>query len=1135
MDYVTHVFEEYTSLLTGETVQFNPSNSSFCILKTPSKEEFEELLKGYVSAKIQLTWRELLEPLNKSISKINGDRIRLFAATKSSSSNTKYMPTYIFADSYAKAMGEETSYKCHLKVESFSIEEQKRLADRIKPTSLEDAKKLLKVGSFHHNDPLGTKFIDEVIKPHDDFAKSINTLASLLNEVVADSGIKSQRYKRQHSNKTPRNTLEFLSFLHAKGYVLFPYVRKLSSDPFEFWMLHKNNVRHCEYSEFVNSNAYNFVNRIREASHATRANKRLASNAKTMIKASTFTRVEQISDEFLDRQMTLYEENYQSSFSSEDKTRNNGSTFNAYTNMCRDLFNAKHNNPTLKLKHRKYMRRTKKTIQDLADFSSYSEKMPELKLWTELLSGFCLSINDTQLQSRTTSSKYLLDWLSQLNQIPRSPLEIIRVVHINDYAEGQTLRNHLKNRYSLKVCNRNLTMYRQLFNYCHDILYKDPDNRESLSKFMNPIDVKWDRFAESSSSGTKRTPIESRIMKEIRSLIVEEDYAFPKKAFPFSYVHLTNHETGEYEHNVFCPSVANLLYFMLWIPVRKIQAQLLDSGEGDDFIYDFDKKELIKNNNKIGNEKERKEGLLQKLPSGVLGITDVLGLHITTNKTSKEGYNIPWVCDELLESLKNQYQWLRKYSPYPEPRGRDSLGKYFTEESIATDKTFYCLFRDPSQKRADDQSKSVATHIIKKAWGLLCEEAEKRINKKLPETQSKISLTKEGSPKESRYDIHTLRVSGITDLLDKGVPLGIVQQFVAGHKTYVMTLHYDNPSHEKIRAYLEAARSKDSKVSDFEFIEAEIDQIIHHFVTNQAYDNNGYTAFDTLKKNAGIVSIKLSGICPGASCEEGGLDPYKKYGVPVPVGDRGPSCPQCRFWITGPMFLLGQVVEGNQLIRKIKKKVTAIDKIRESIIDAEDNSNAQLYNKLSGREDRELRILSNMLTEWSERMKFYEASVTKLDAWIEYKNNNQDETSNLAVPMFTKSTEEEVRYSFGESSNLELTHFLSTVSEFLPEFIDSDDTSVPDLEQAITRFMAMNNLGNIMFKLNNEQRLQATNLMTDVLISNVGAECAEDLLNGDAVLSEFPELSNQISELVSKSEEKIFRLDANTFESIGSN
>ncbi|WP_194580119.1 hypothetical protein, partial [Vibrio anguillarum] len=104
---------------------------------------------------------------------------------------------------------------------------------------------------------------------------------------------------------------------------------------------------------------------------------------------------------------------------------------------------------------------------------------------------------------------------------------------------------------------------------------------------------------------------------------------------------------------------------------------------------------------------------------------------------------------------------------------------------------------------------------------------------------------------------------------------------------------------------------------------------------------------------------------------------------------------------------------------------------------------------------------------------------------------NHEENSSLPISMFSKSTEEEIRYGFSQSSNLELTHFLSTVSEFLPEFIDSDDTSVPDLEQAIARFMAMNNLGDIMFKLNDEQRLQATNLMTDALISNVGAECAE--------------------------------------------
>lgn len=1128
MEYVTTSFESYEAPLTGETIQFNPSSSAFCILKTPTKKEFEELLGEFVDQKIRVSWKELLEPVNRGISKLEHDRIRLFAATKATSKGkAKYSSSYINAEYYCKAVGEDTAYNCHVKLNEIPLEKQLELAEKIRPHTREQAEALIKTNGFHHNDPLAINYIKEVITPCESFAEAINAMVKLLLEVVADSGDKTKRSSRQHLNKTPRNTLELLSFLHAKGYILFPFIKKHSDDPFEKWMLHKNNAKHLQYPEFVNTEAYQFIETIHEASEATRANKKLASSARSLVLASTFTKAQQCSDALLNRLVDIYEDHYNNSSASESSTKKHGSSYNAFTNMVRDIFNSKHDISHLKLKHKNYTRVQRKTAHDYADFSIYAEKKPELEVWTELFSTYCLSINDTQVQARAASCRYFLDWIAGLENIPRLPTDIIRSVHINDYSEGNTLRNYIKSKYSTKACNRHLTMYRKFFDFCHDELFKKPEHRDALQSYTNPIDTKWDRFAETSTVGTKRTPIESRIMQEIRQLIVKDDYKFPKENFDFSHVHLTNHETGEYEHNVFCPSVANLLYFMLWIPTRKIQAQLLDSGEGDDFIYDFDKNDLVENKNKVGSEKNRQEGLLQKIPSGVLGITDLLGLHITTNKSSEEGYDVPWVCDELLKSLKNQYQWLKKYSPYPEKRGKESLGKTLNEDGVKTDKKFYCLFRDPSQQRADDQSKPVAAHIISKAWGLLCAEAEKRINAKLPETHKPVSLTLKDNPKKSRYDIHTLRVSGITDLLEKGVPLGVVQKFVAGHKTYVMTLHYDSPSHEKVREYLESARSKDSNVGDFKFLESELDDLEQHFVINGNYSNLDYTAFDTLKTNAGIASVRLSGICPGASCEEGGIDPYGTRSVSVPFGDRGPSCPQCRFWITGPMFLLGQVIEGNQLIRKIKKKVEAIDTIRDSIIDAEDAEDTQLYNKLSGREEREVRILSNMLTEWSERMRFYEASVNKLEAWSSYKNNKDSANSEAPVSMITKSTEEEVRYSFTESTNLELTHFISTVSEFLPEFVDSDDTSVPDLEQAIARFMAMNDLGDIMFKLSDEQRLHATNLMTEVLINNVGAESAEGLLSGESSLSEFPELKNKVKSFLTKSEDKIFKLNSN--------
>lgn len=1133
MNYVTTIFEEYTSPLNGDIIKFNPSDTCFCILRTPSDKELDELIDEYLNIKVAVTWREITEPINTNISSLGEqeERLRIFAATHSNKRIKKMSPTYIKAEHFTKAVGEENSSKCVEKLKGMSIENQLKLAKSIMPTSVEDAEDLYKKTPFQFNDPTGVDFINETVRTQSHFSDVINNLASVLHQGAMDSGDRAKILSKQHLKKTTRNTLEFLSFLHARKIVLFPYVKKLSNGKFDRWMLHKNNTRHCEHPEFINPEASDFIRTIHEASLATRANKRLSSDAKNLVRASTFTKAEQTSDELLDRLVEVNESRIEESHAKEKDKRRRNSTFNSFTNMVRDIFNSKHKKPELKLTHKNAASRLRKTINERADFSEYSKKIPDLKPWTELLTKFCLSINDSQISSRIAASRYFLDWLSELEYIPKSPVEINRSQHINDYSDGKTLRNHLKNNYSIHSCNRHLQMYKQFFDFCHDILYKDVKNRELLQNFVNPIYSNFDRFPEPSTVGTNRKSIESRVMEEIRELIIEDDYAYPKKAFEFSYTHLTNHQTGEYEYNVFCPSVANLLYLMLWVPLRKIQGQLLDSGEGDDYIYDFDKGEMIKNPHVIGDEPNRREGLLQFLPSGVLGITDVLGLHISTNKTSDKGYDIPWVCDELLGVLKNQYDWIKKYSPYPQLRGKESQGSLMTNESIEAGKKFYCLFRDPSQVKANDQFKSPAPQVITKAWGILCREAEKRINRKLPESHKKVILTKKDKPNESKFDIHTLRVSGITDLLDKGVPLGIVQKFVAGHKTYVMTLHYDNPSMAKVREYLEKARSQDVN-SDFNVDEYELDEYKDFLVINQNYAQLAYTAYDALNENAGIVSIKLSGICPGTSCEEGGIDPYKGRPVPVPAGDRGPSCPQCRFWLTGPMFLLGQVIEGNQLIRKIKKKIDAIDKIRESIIDAEDEGNIHLHNILTGREDRELRILSNMLTEWAERMKFYEASVMKLESWKEYKENKDIADSNLPISMFTKSTEEEIKYGFSESSELELTHFLSTTAEFLPEFMDSDDTSVPDLEQAIARFMAINNLGDLMFRISDEQRLYACNMMAEILISNIGATNAEDLLKGDVELSVFPELKKQVTMFINKSEEKVFRLDPITFKRV---
>lgn len=1115
MKYVTRDFETFRSPIINEDIIFNPSDS-FCILKTLNKREIISLFNEYSDCKWKISWDELLAQKKKEIRKNIKNKfpecIRMLSASKGSLLYIKSEPVIkAFKLTYLKDINNV--------LKTMSIDDQIAIVNTFKPSSAEEAHNLfIQRGGL---DLTGIKSLKPIIDKCDTIDKVVSMLAACLYDQMRKNV--TQQKSGSITSLSIRCFLEFFAFLHSKRIMLFPFIFKSSSNPFFKYMLHKNNVAHSFNPHFCDKSIIAFHDSI--ISNATVSSlHRLASDARCFIQASTFSKIEQLSDEVLDRMIEITED-----IECEGTNKQQvASRYNTFSNTLIGLFNASHNVHEQKLTYRKKELRISKTHEESTDFSFICDNNPNLEHWSKVLTKYCLSTEDSQYGARIQLSNILGKWLLTLQDPPRDIFNVVRSIHINDYGDGPTLRNYFKNNYSISACNRMLTLSRQLFDFAHDVLQADYVGRiHELPSFTNPVDNKFDRFQEEKRIGTKRKPIEARIMETMRNIIIENDYEWPRNNFEFSYHSLTNHLTNKFEKDVFCPSVSNLLYFMLWIPTRKIQAQLLDTGEGDDHIFDFETNMMIKNPNKLSTESGRAEGVIQMLPSGMLGINDIIGIHITTNKSNGDGYDIPWINADLLNIIKNQLAWLKQYAPYPKPKGRESLGKKLSKKVEEAGKKYYILFRDPTATRVDDPDKPVQGTRIRDAWGLLCAETERRLNNDADNIKQQVSLINDYSKKYpiSRYDIHTLRVSGITDLLEKGVPLGIVQKFVAGHATYVMTLWYDNPSYAKIREYLELARTQDNNsISKVAFNDYDYDEIKDYLVINQSLPNVNYTAFDALEENSSVISIKMSGICPGTSCEEGGIDKYEQIS-PVPVGDRGPSCPQCRFWITGPMFLLGQVIEGNQLIRKIKKMTSSINTIRESMINAEDDGDTHLYNNLSGREDREMRILSNMITEWAERMKFYEASVKKLDDWILYNESKSPEDTTLPEALFTKSNEENVRFNFEEKSELELTHFISTVAEFFPEFIDSDDTSVPDLEQAISTFMATNDLGNFFFKLNDKQRIHASNMMTGLLIENVGAHSANELINGDTSLSNFPDIKQMISTFLTTSEPKSFKLN----------
>lgn len=1116
MALVTTDYEEYSSPLTGEMIKLNSSSSEFCILEKAGSIKLDELVTEYLNVKWQVTWDELMEVVETSKDnprgKENSKYIKMLISSKDQT-------LYVRSGFIKSAFNVSSVRQLFKKIDEFSIEQQREIVNKLKPKNTAEAEEIF--AKRYNVDFTGSSTIAPLIQSCKSTIELLTKLIGIILEHIYALNLKSGRI----TNSKIRNYLELLALLHSKGAFLYPCIFKSSDLPLHQFLLHKNNVCYYFGERFADKDAYGFVKMI-ESTGVSSSLAKLVSDARCLVMATTLRSCNQLSDPLLDKLIEINESIDEGK--SIGIARSTSARYTGFVNTLIGIYNAGHDNLALKLRPRRKNKKFKLSQEEHSDLSYISKQRPELTWWPSVLQSYCLSSKDSQYAPRVAACKAFAGWLLNTKNPPENAFKIVRSLHINDYADGNTFRNYLKNKFSLASVNTHLTLMRQFFDFAHDVMLREyADNPSLMGNYTNPIDPKFDSFKEQRNVGTKRVPIEARIMEVMRSVIIENDYEFPKRHFTFCYAPLTNHALNQFEPSVFCPSIANLLYFMLWIPVRKIQAQLLDSGEGDKYIFDFDTRTMKPNAHPYAGKENRSEGVLRLLPSGVLGINDIVGLHITTNKSQADGYDVPWVNDELISSLRNQRKWLSQYSPQPEPRGRESLGKLVGKEIELNGSKFYSLFRDPTAEKLDDPYAPASAHRIKWAWGLVCKEAERRINEEEIESPQKVKLVTDdkGRYPTSRYDIHTLRVSGITDLLEKGVPLGIVQKFVAGHATYFMTLWYDNPSHFKVREYLEAARKSSAAHANFSFGDHQFDDVKEFFVVNESYLADGYSPYDVLEKNSGIISIKLSGICPGGSCEEGGISTYGDRTAPVPAGDRGPSCPQCRFWITGPMFLLGQVIEGNQLIRKIKKKVSAIDKIRESILDAEDEGNTGLVNTLTGREDREMRILSNMITEWYERMKFYEASISKLDEWTKYSEALG--TGNSQLALLTKSSESEIKYGFENGTELELTHFISTVAEFFPEFIDSDDTSVLDLEQAISRFVALNDVGDLLFKLSDKQRIAASNMITNLLIDSVGPHNAERLLDGDLPLHHYPELSGRIAKMLSVAKEKSFKIHSN--------
>lgn len=299
--------------------------------------------------------------------------------------------------------------------------------------------------------------------------------------------------------------------------------------------------------------------------------------------------------------------------------------------------------------------------------------------------------------------------------------------------------------------NRILFLMDKFYNY---FIVREKCNNDNFS-FINPFDYKFDKFKILIKYSTHREVIPKEVIDLMKVILIENDFSFGKKF------------RDDYLGNIWCPSTTVFLYTLLSIPIRGIQGLLLDSGLGDEFVYDFELKKMVKN---LGGEKGRREGFIRMSHYSGLSNFEKECLWISTNKSMNQGYELNYFSEELFEVIKYQLDFLMKFK----------LGEKRSKVCVVggVDKNypkFYFLFRDIC---SGDGMNPVSKSKVYKLWKRLCREVENRIGFKMMDGG------------KCRYGLHNIRVSLISYALDSRVDLGIVSQGLAGHGGVGMTLYY---------------------------------------------------------------------------------------------------------------------------------------------------------------------------------------------------------------------------------------------------------------------------------------------------------------------------------------------------------
>lgn len=634
------------------------------------------------------------------------------------------------------------------------------------------------------------------------------------------------------------------------------------------------------------------------------------------------------------------------------------------------------------------------------------ETHPELEVWTELFERHFVGDYRTYKTAEYTNARHFFRWLMAMDGSGPTP-ESLKKEDIRDERAKPLPRKSFRQFLDAHIAVSGNTKGKPLRSTSKSMAIRqlarvmESHRQENLSKIQkdpslvgwlrvdNPVselDSVWKAWAPRRTHRTALGPEIIDLAKEL--ILMADEYGLPtflkmrespdckrdwiavdiahKGKWPFEKEH------GNGKILVWQPTRAIALFVMLEIPLRSFQVRWLDSGAGDEHVWDTVTHALVKNE-KVTAEPGRSMGVFQPVSDQLLEGSDAVGLYVTTNKTQqwnpddRSGFTIPWPSKKFYEVVDVQRRWCEFAASifHTEPVRLSDDDLNVNGKVIDLLPLFHVLFRDASQFAGANRPISRAK--IDAGWATLCELLESELISKGVAVKLVRPLGDRGKCR-AYHDLHSLRVTGITNLYMKGVPVEILSKYIAGHAAIAMTLHYEVADPIEIRRRLASwvdsqhsrptesvAESVLSLLDSDTPVSADLvrnifgQEEINRLLNANKFAGGSISSLEVARDGQGSWTWYGDGICPGAMCSQG-----DESGGPVKGGPR--SCGNCRFFMTGTAFLYGQAHRCNQLMFELRQ--------------------------LGGEREKWYRMRRNVdkdTDEWSEA----EARVQELDAAIE--------------------------------------------------------------------------------------------------------------------------------------------------------